>query len=124
LCNTVCSEANTIVQQAFARSDAKASGDEAGVGPMLTLKDSPLPLSLPYQDTGMTATEQHGSSFVIRIWHEEANAEEDRAQWRGWVQHTRSGESVYVRDLQEVFEFMERWTGTLATGAKPVPRLK
>jgi hypothetical protein len=48
-------------------------------------------------------------SFVVRIWREEGGA-----GWRGWVQHTRSGESTVSRDLYELLTFVERRTGKLS----------
>jgi hypothetical protein len=48
-------------------------------------------------------------SFVVRIWREEG-----RAGWRGWVQHTRSGESAAVQDLNGLLTFVEHRTGSLS----------
>jgi hypothetical protein len=72
----------------------------------------------------MTSTQRPGGSFVIRIWHDEADAGEARPRWRGWVQHTRSGESVYVQDLKDMFDFIERWTGPLDTADEQTAHLK
>ena len=47
-------------------------------------------------------------SFVIRIWRER-----DCPDWRGWVQHARSGEAVFVKELDELLAFVERRTGKL-----------
>jgi hypothetical protein len=52
-------------------------------------------------------------SFVVRIWREGG-----RAGWRGWVQHTRSGESAAVQDVNELLAFVERRTGTLRRGTQ------
>jgi hypothetical protein len=48
-------------------------------------------------------------SFVVRIYREEGSA-----AWRGWVQHTRSGESTVAQDLPELLAFVERRTGKLS----------
>jgi hypothetical protein len=48
-------------------------------------------------------------SFIVRIWREEGSA-----GWRGWVQHTGSGESVFVRELGQLLAFIERRTGKLS----------
>jgi hypothetical protein len=48
-------------------------------------------------------------SFVVRIWREEGQAE-----WRGWVQHAPTGESIYVQGLEDLLGFIERRTGELA----------
>jgi len=48
-------------------------------------------------------------SFVLRIWKEPG-----RSDWRGWVQHTRSGESAVVRSVKELVAFLEERTGRLS----------
>jgi hypothetical protein len=64
----------------------------------------------------MTSFHQPHSSFVIRIWWEETDVTPDsRPIWRGWVQHTRSGEATYVQDLEGLLGFIERWTGKLSS---------
>ncbi len=55
----------------------------------------------------------HTDSFLIRIWREEG-----QAGWKGWIQHTRSGESALVRELEELWAFIERRTGKLDTTAR------
>ena len=47
-------------------------------------------------------------SFILRIWREEGSD-----GWRGWVQHTRSGESTVAQDLNELLTFVESRTGRL-----------
>ena len=47
-------------------------------------------------------------SFIVRIWREQ-----DPPGWRGWVQHTRSGESAVVRSLDDLVAFFESRTGKL-----------
>lgn len=47
-------------------------------------------------------------SFVVRIWQEEGHS-----GWRGWVQHTRSGDAAFVQSLGELLAFVERRTGAL-----------
>jgi hypothetical protein len=65
------------------------------------------------------------SSFVIRIWWEQSDmAAADPPAWRGWVQHTHSGEAAYVRSLEELIRFLERWAGKLARSDKGKAGLK
>ena len=64
----------------------------------------------------MTRSPQQRSSFLIRIWWEQTDPSADgRAVWRGWVQHTHSGEAGYVQDVEGLLGFMEHWTGALTT---------
>lgn len=44
-------------------------------------------------------------SFVVRIWRGKGQRE-----WKGWVQHVRSGDSAALQNLQELMTFLERWT--------------
>ena len=46
------------------------------------------------------------NSFVIRIWREPG-----RSGWKGWVQHTGSGQSTFFQHFCELQEFVERWVG-------------
>lgn len=63
----------------------------------------------------MTPLDKRDSSFIVRIWWEEADDEPSgRRLWRGWVQHVRSGEATYIQDLEGLLSFLERWAGRLA----------
>lgn len=42
-------------------------------------------------------------SFVLRIWRQRG-----QQGWRGWVQHTRTGESDVVQDMDQLAAFIER----------------
>lgn len=56
--------------------------------------------------TGRSFVGRH--SFVVRIWPEEGCA-----GWRGWVEHTRTGEATFVQELDELLAFVECRTGKL-----------
>jgi hypothetical protein len=47
-------------------------------------------------------------SFVVRIWRKK-----NQPDWQGWVQHSRTGESAPVQNLDELLSFIERWAGKL-----------
>lgn len=65
--------------------------------------------------------QQSSSSFVIRIWREEAHPGQPNAPWRAHVLHTRSGEAVSVQDLDGLVAFLERWIGTLSPDSQSTP---
>ena len=65
------------------------------------------------EDEAMQKSESQRDSFVIRVWREE-----EEPYWRGWVQHARSGECAPVHSLEELQEFIERWTGSLNRPSK------
>jgi hypothetical protein len=47
-------------------------------------------------------------SFLVRIWRDRGKPE-----WKGWVQHTRSGESALLHSRAELLAFLEHHTGEL-----------
>lgn len=51
-------------------------------------------------------------SFVVRVWRETGSPE-----WRGWVQHARTGESAPIRKAAELLAFIEQRTGRLGDSA-------
>jgi hypothetical protein len=53
----------------------------------------------------MTKRRVQQESFVVRVWREP-----DRPDWRGWVQHTRSGDSATLQSLGELIAFIESRT--------------
>ncbi len=57
---------------------------------------------------GNTARQE---SFIFRIWREEGQPD-----WRGWVQHARSGESIVIRSVAELVAFLESRCGKLDNG--------
>jgi len=64
----------------------------------------------------MSERHSQSSSFVVRIWREQAGRQGDCLPiWRGWVQNTRLGEAAYVKNLAELISFMEHWTGKLSS---------
>ena len=67
---------------------------------------------------------QRSNSFVVRIWREGAEADDQSGGWRGWVQHTRSGEAIYVQDVSGMLAFMEQWTGDMAAECDSEMRLR
>lgn len=56
----------------------------------------------------MQADRVQRNSFLIRIWREP-----DQVQWRGWVQHVRTGEAIFIQDLEQLRDFFECYSGKL-----------
>ena len=61
-------------------------------------------------EVSVKARQAQRNSFLVRIWRQP-----DQDEWRGWVQHIRTGESTFVHSLGELQAFMERWAGELQT---------
>ena len=48
----------------------------------------------------------NASSFIVKIWIEEADDATERASWRGRITHVPSGEQHYLKDLAEIPAFI------------------
>jgi hypothetical protein len=46
-------------------------------------------------------TKRH--SFILRLW-----CEGESQEWKGWVQHVNSGESIRVQTTAELLAFIDR----------------
>lgn len=44
--------------------------------------------------------------FIIRIWLEEAAYESHPATWRGHITHVPSGKRRYLKDLDDIIDFI------------------
>lgn len=56
---------------------------------------------------GVDALETQTQSFIIKIWVEDEEADEDGgARWRGQITHVPSGKRSYLRDLDCIEVFM------------------
>jgi hypothetical protein len=65
-----------------------------------------MPIPAPIQDTGKLAPSQ---LFTVRVWLEDLG--EGRAEWRGKVQHTLSGEARYFRDWSMLIAHIQEMLG-------------
>lgn len=54
----------------------------------------------------MDLYEANTHSFVVKIWLEETAKEASRAVWRGHITHVPSGERMYIKELDEVRQFI------------------
>ena len=50
-------------------------------------------------------------SFIVRIWHEETEGEDQTLQRRGSIEHVSSRKQLHFRDLQEILSFIEELSG-------------
>ncbi len=44
--------------------------------------------------------------FIVRIWREARESEGDPPEWRGSIEHVKTGERRYVKQLDEVVGFI------------------
>jgi len=45
-------------------------------------------------------------SFIVKLWLEETNEETGRITWRGHITHVASGDRRYLKNLDEIAEFI------------------
>jgi len=67
--------------------------------------------------TTMSERQRRGNAFILRIWWEE----HAHPTWRGWVQHTATGEYRYFQHLGDLLAFVEHHTGSLAQAPDEYP---
>ena len=63
-------------------------------------------------------------SFVIKIWLEQAVEETDKAVLRGHVTHVMSGKKHYVKNLDEITEFIFIYFKDLGVKISPFCKIK
>jgi hypothetical protein len=50
-------------------------------------------------------------SFIVRIWRESENLENDGAMWRGSIDDVSSNKRLYFNDLDGITRFIEEQVG-------------
>ncbi|MBN2303771.1 MAG: hypothetical protein JXQ72_04810 [Anaerolineae bacterium] len=56
--------------------------------------------------------EWQGTTFIVRLWQEPRESQEDEAVWRGTATHVQSGTERGIKDWDELKRFMQTWTQT------------
>ncbi len=54
----------------------------------------------------MEEIESAAQSFIVRVWVEECAEEGDRGTWRGHITHVPGGERRYLKNLDEIGDFI------------------
>jgi hypothetical protein len=54
----------------------------------------------------MDEIESAAQSFIVRVWVEERAEKGDRGTWRGQITHVPSGERRYLKNLDEIGDFI------------------
>lgn len=65
----------------------------------------------------MGAREEDTQVFIVRFWPEPRELENARPEWRGVVEHVKSGERRFVRHPDEVAPFIAAYVPVGASGA-------
>jgi len=58
-------------------------------------------------------TETNVHSFIVKLWLEEARDDTERTVWHGYVTHVPDGERRYLRDLNDIHEFIRCYLGEM-----------
>ena len=54
----------------------------------------------------MDSLEPDAQSFIVKVWVEERTEEGGRGTWRGHITHVPSGERRYLKNLDEIGDFI------------------
>lgn len=68
----------------------------------------------------MDETESAAQSFIVRVWVEERAEEGGHGVWRGHITHVSSGRRHYLKNLDEIGDFIAPYLEI--TGVKPKRR--
>jgi hypothetical protein len=57
---------------------------------------------------GMDLRESQVHSFIVKLWLEQSGDETDRA-WHGFITHVPGGERRYLKEINDIPDFIERY---------------
>ncbi len=78
----------------YRRSEQSRSSDEESLGDQVR--------------DGVFEQGKRRDAFILRIWWEDG-----ASGWRGWVQHISTGRFTYVRTVEGLLAFIQRFTSDL-----------
>jgi hypothetical protein len=61
----------------------------------------------------MDEIESEAQSFVVRVWVEERAEERSQGIWRGHITHVPGGERRYLKNLDEIGDFIASYLETM-----------
>jgi hypothetical protein len=56
----------------------------------------------------MTSFDENTQAFIVRFWRERREIEAAMPEWRGVVEHVRSGDRRYLKSFEELVQFIAR----------------
>ncbi len=59
----------------------------------------------------MDLSESQVHSFIVKLWLESVADEAGRSVWHGHITHVPDGARRYLRDLDEIHDFIEPYVG-------------
>lgn len=53
--------------------------------------------------------DREACSFVIRLWREVTDGDQEQSVWRGWIVHVQSGRRISFQDTAVIERFISRY---------------
>jgi hypothetical protein len=66
---------------------------------------------------GMDISESKVHSFIVKIWLEDGSDKAEKPLWRGHITHVPSGERRYLKRLNDIRDFIERYLANFNRGS-------
>ena len=63
-------------------------------------------------------------SFIVKVWSEDTATPSSKVTWRGYVTHVFSGKRGYVRDLDDITDFIVPYLQALGVTVQKRWRLR
>ncbi len=67
-------------------------------------------------EVSMDTYESNTHSFIVKVWLEDADDQDDRPTWRGHVTHVPSNQRRYVEDLNGISKFISGYLERMGVG--------
>jgi hypothetical protein len=72
----------------------------------------------------MDEIESAAQSFIVRVWVEERAEEGGQGVWRGHITHVSSGRRRYLKNLDEIGDFIAPYLETMGVKAGILWRMR
>lgn len=68
--------------------------------------------------------EDNTHSFIVKVWLEETQDEDGKVVWRGDITHVQGGERRYLRNLNQLKDFIEAYLVKMGVRLSGLRRIK
>lgn len=72
----------------------------------------------------MTSIKDKTHVFIVRIWSEPREIKYAPPEWRGVIEHVASGDRQYLKNLNEILEFVTPYLATMGVKLPLLLRFK
>lgn len=67
----------------------------------------------------MTSFEESSHAYILRFWREPREIQDAEPEWRGVIEHVRTGDRRYLRGLDGILDFIAWHLGNTTSGVEP-----